>query len=76
MKMISVCLMATNYVKYFVATSPILFVIFGFLVYLKMFLTSLTDLALAAINIFQDHPSINNTKVKNFRSVFVLTHTN
>ena len=58
--------MTTNYVKYFVATSPILFLIFKFLVYLKTFqnVTDITDPVLAAIIMFQDHPSIKNIRAK------------
>ena len=38
--------------------------------------TDITDSVLAAINMFQDHPSINNIRTKNFKSVFSLTQTN
>ena len=38
--------------------------------------TDTTDLVLAAINIFQNHPSIKNIIAKNFKSVFSLTNTN
>ena len=38
--------------------------------------TDITDPVVAAINVFQDHPSIKNTRAKNFKSVFSLTHTN
>ena len=36
----------------------------------------ITDPVLAAINMFQDHPSIKNIREKNFKSVFSFTHTN
>ena len=38
--------------------------------------TDITDPVLAAINMFQDHPSIKNIREKNFKSVFSFTHTN
>ena len=38
--------------------------------------TGITDSVLAAINMFQDHPSINNIRTKNFKSVSSLTQTN
>ena len=67
-----------NYVKFFVATSPILFLNFKFQVYPKVFqtwLTDITDPVLAATNMFQDHPSIKNIKARKFKSVFSFTHT-
>ena len=36
----------------------------------------ITDPVLAAIDMFQDHPSIKNIREKNFKSVFSFTHTN
>ena len=38
--------------------------------------TDTTDLALAAINVFQNHSSIKNIIAKNFKSVFSLRNTN
>ena len=38
--------------------------------------TDTTDLVLAAINMFQNHPSIKNIIAKNFKPVFSLTNTN
>ena len=38
--------------------------------------TDITYPVLAAINMFQDHPSIKNIREKNFKSVFSFTHTN
>ena len=38
-------------------------------------MTDITDSALAAINMFQDHSSMENIRAKNFKSVFSLTHT-
>ena len=38
--------------------------------------TDKTDPVLAAINMFQDHPSIKNITAKNFKPVFSFTHTN
>ena len=78
MKTINVCLLMANYVKFFVATSPILFLNFKFQVYPKVFqtwLTDITDPVLAATNMFQDHPSIKNIKARKFKSVFSFTHT-
>ena len=37
--------------------------------------TDMTDPVLAAINMFQDHPSIKNIRAKIFKSVFSLSHT-
>ena len=36
--------------------------------------TDITDPVLAAINMFQDYPSIKNVRAKNFKSIFSLTH--
>ena len=38
--------------------------------------SDITDSVFAAINTFQDHPSIKNTRERNFKSVFSFTHTN
>ena len=38
--------------------------------------TDIMDPVLAAINTFKDHPSINNIREKNFKSVFSFTRTN
>ena len=38
--------------------------------------TDITDPVLAAINTFQDHPSIKNIREKSFKSVFSFAHTN
>ena len=38
--------------------------------------TDITDPALAAIIIFQDHPSIKNIREKSFKSVFSFTYIN
>ena len=39
-------------------------------------LTDITDPVLAAIDMFEDHPSVKNIRAKNFKSVFSLTNTN
>ena len=36
----------------------------------------ITDLVLAAISMFQNHPSVKNIRAKKSKSVFSFTHTN
>ena len=38
-------------------------------------MTDVIDPVLAAINMFQDHPSTKNIGAKHFKSIFSLTHT-
>ena len=82
MKAINVCLLTTNYLKFFCGY---LSNIISDLQILSMSrnisnVTDITDPALAAINPsiknISDHPSIKNIRAKNFKSVFSLTHTN
>ena len=77
MKTINVCLMTTNNVNFFGYFSNI----FSELQIPSVSgnisnVTDITDPVFAAINMFKDHPSINNIKAKKFKLVVSLTHTN
>ena len=74
METMNAYLMTPNYITFFVATSPILFLNFKFQLYPKIFQTWLTDPALVAISMSQDHPSVKNIRTKKFTPVFSLTH--
>lgn len=65
--------MTADYVKFFVAFTNII----SELQILSASestskVTDITDPAPAAISVFQDHPSINNVRAKNFKSAFFM----